>query len=229
MRAEDIQEIVSNIINQPALPNTPMEMPKEEVKFTSQLHAESELFAKAKLCREIHYKEMVRILAHPTEENTDPLTLELLQRQIREKSNKSDACKSTHVFITVNPKEDDHIELMRRVSKCCLKAWVKSYLYSIEQRSTDISTNFHGFHSHILLERGDKSPAEMRKEITNTFKTIVGTNKAIDFKWVHGAAVDNMRAYIQGTKKNPDKQSSLIRNEEWRKLHGYKPFYSSVV
>lgn len=203
------------------------------MNFTEQQHLDAQNFASVKLLRQI-YTERLQFgtdsidfsKGYSESLGIDLRTFELLEDKFNIMKIKKEKLKSSHVFITINPSEDDLLQLLDRLKKCFTKSWLKAYLYSIEQRSSNSETAFYGYHVHILLPRGDKSPCEIIREIRSTFKGICGNDKSIDFKWVCGRGTINCYNYILGVKSSEDKEQKSLRDVEFRLLKGLQPYYT---
>jgi len=153
----------------------------------------------------------------------DPAIIELAKRA-KERNEKS---KSIWVFITVNIDDDQKLDLLiKQLEKLTKKVWVTDYIYSIEQRS-EIKNEYKGFHSHIYIKRNGKPPSELTREIRNTFKHLVGNDKAIDIKYDLESSYKNRVNYILGIKKDNTKMEKCQIDADFRKSRGLREYYAS--
>lgn len=134
---------------------------------------------------------------------------------------------STHFMVTINldPKftwEQLHV----KVQKAIKKKWVTYWMYAIEQRSE--SAPAHGFHAHIIFARNDYEVSRCRKELTNTFRKLVGNVKAIKFHpWVNTEqGLLNIQNYVMGKKKS-EKLAKVEYDKVWRASVALDDYYCS--
>lgn len=151
------------------------------------------------------------------------------------KKEKLDNLKSTHVFITVNPKSEVTLKLLcEKISKFLKKKWLTGteVMYTVEQRGEDEAHMGQGIHAHILVVRGTE-PNKVRRETKNTFKDLcdVENSGCLNFKFVEDKGVDNMRSYIKGDKKCKDsvkqksKELKMAIDKVFREKNNLEQYY----
>ncbi len=136
--------------------------------------------------------------------------------------------KSLYVFITINLRDDSYLQsFIHAVHKSSGKVWIRWFVYSFEQRSIG-GPEYKGYHCHMLLHRGTKTPSVVVSEFRSTFRTLVNTDNShcLNFKWIPRDVVDKKIAYILGEKQ--EKKRSLVeRDNEMRQYHGLLSHYCS--
>lgn len=153
-----------------------------------------------------------------------------LKYAIAKLSDRKDQLSSTHIFLTINPKEGVILQdLISKVEKCIKKKWITEFTYSYEQRSEEEATAGHGAHCHIVINRGTE-PAKAKKELKNTFKDICNVDNphCLNIQFRKGDGVTKAINYIKGTKADPAKQQKLKIDAIWRQQFALQPFYASV-
>jgi len=128
--------------------------------------------------------------------------------------------KYKYVFVVINPKKLVTIqELQKKVNKVISKKWLTSYIYSYEQRSTNIKEMGKGIHINLLIElTKDKSPYSVKDDVYKTFKLYVGNRKHVCIRYSNNPT--NFINYILGYKKGDDKLKQVSIDKKWRdKLH----------
>lgn len=153
----------------------------------------------------------------------------------KQKLMESGKYKSTHLFITINPRPDSDFEKFKEaVQKVVTKKWISDYLYCYEQRGTTMETQGEGFHVHMLLPRNGKKPAEAQREIYNTVKKFCSNVKHVDIKPVAGEQnIQNKIDYIKGICKSKNEEGSDKFEKHqidicWRIEMGLEPFYEYI-
>lgn len=196
-------------------------------------HDKAKEFAINKLLRELYYDQIKSELdgvdyskEYDPSSSLDEKTFNLMKTKIENKQIKQTKLQSTHVFITVNPSEDNLPLLHSKVQKCLTKEWLQGFTYCYEQRSNDSEHNFYGYHLHLLIPRSGKSPSDIIREFTSTFKNICGTQKAINFQWCTNVHARRAYDYMLGTKCSQDKMQKVERDRLWRKQENLQDFYS---
>lgn len=150
---------------------------------------------------------------------------DVLSQSLKAKLDKKEECKSTWVFITINPKDDSNVDVfISTVHKAVSKKWISEARYVFEQRS-ELPGVFSGFHCHILIKRGTKPPSQVRNEFNGTFRSLVGSLRHIDFKWATDKTYVNFLKYIEGNKED-GKLSKVNVDKEWRAIKGLRDTYS---
>lgn len=131
------------------------------------------------------------------------------------------------LFVTVNPQPKfNFLELKKKVEKCISKKWIDRYAYTFEQRS-EIPGTYSGFHSHMIIQFNDKKLSEAKREIINTFKTMVGNEKAIDIRVKKLEFLEDKERYIQGHKDDPDKLAKALNDRKFREDYDLDLVYSN--
>jgi len=134
---------------------------------------------------------------------------------------------STHFMVTINI-DDKHTwqELHLKVQKCLKKKWVTWWIYALEQRATEAPAK--GFHAHIFMARGEYEVARCRKEITNTFRGLVGNDKHVKFSlWTNTEqGIKNGTNYCMGLKKT-EKMAKVAYDKVWRAENNLEDYYVS--
>lgn len=184
-------------------------------KFTEEIEDDPEKFFTESLQRFTHSDDK-RNYYEPYEGVTDENQVYVdVLNSIKEKKN---ACSSTHVFITVNPRSDVPLNIFRKkLEKSLNKKWCTAHIAVIEQRSEDILTAGQGFHAHMLIVRGTE-PSKLRREIKNTFKDICDVDNihCLNIQFRKGDGVKKGINYIKGIKKDKDKDAKLAIDIKWR-------------
>lgn len=136
-------------------------------------------------------------------------------------------------LITINPPEGtDYFRLFKCVGKCLAKKWIfqsKVYwVYCIEQRGTTID-GVHGFHAHLALERPSSKPVcHFKREIRNSFSSIVDTEPAINFRGVKLGTERTVIDYVKGRKNDERKIEKVQVDIQWRAQMGLRNYYCST-
>lgn len=199
---------------------------KNEPKYTpvdKKLHAAARSHVMQKTFRE-YYKYLMD--EDPTQVFDTPEQQRVYDYVQAKKDAQIKEYKSTHIFITINPKPDIDFNTFRsRVEKVIKKKWIKVFNYCFEQRGETEATLGQGFHCHLQVNRpSDKVPAHCTREIYNTFKDLVGNTKAIDFSFRKDPAPGYK--YIIGEKKDISKTPKMEMDKLWRKQQLLEPYYS---
>lgn len=116
--------------------------------------------------------------------------------------------KSDYVFITVNPRPGVAInDFVKTVNKSVEKTFIKKSLHVIEQRGENMEELGKGFHTHILLNKGDYRMSHLRREFARTFGKVTDTSNPQWFKvdLCKPSDLANRQNYIVGRKKDPSK------------------------
>lgn len=134
---------------------------------------------------------------------------------------------STHVFLTITPREETTlVEIMKVMKKVTSKVWMKDYIYSIEQRGTVEEDNLgKGKHMHILFRKGSEEPCKIIREVRNTCKHIIGNAQNCDFQFRTADKAKNYPNYIKGIKKDKEKEAKCEGDRIWRVKNNIEQFY----
>lgn len=138
-----------------------------------------------------------------------------------------------YMFITVNPKPDcTLVQFQQLIHKMLLKKWLKSYVYVLEQRSTNEEEIGKGFHMHIIIKKPDgKSVAHMIREIASTFKKVcdISNYHCYNTKQISEEEYKRKLVYILGRKQDVDKEAKQDIDRLWRQRMNIKSFYFSNI
>ncbi len=136
--------------------------------------------------------------------------------------------KPSYVFITLNLKDDLFFpSFIQRISKSVLKKWIVWYVYAFEQRSQS-GPEYGGYHVHMLINRGQKSPSLVKNEFKTTFRQLIATDNphCLNFKFIDYSVIDQKIDYILGEKQS--KKLALVdRDREMRKFFLLDDHYCS--
>lgn len=128
------------------------------------------------------------------------------------------------LWITVNVKPEITLEMLQKqVEKAVTKTWVQTYAYAYEFRGAD-SGNC-GLHAHICLPRGHKKACEAIRELRNTFKTLIGTDKALDIRTYSMEFLNDKIEYLLGHKDDSEKDGAIEFTQNKRTQLGLKEIY----
>lgn len=145
-----------------------------------------------------------------------------------------DSKSPLHYFITIRPKEntiklEEFLKIVRRIF---VKKWIKNYVYVIEQTGINEDELGKGIHIHMIIERNDKKPHELIREIKNTVKTIgeVDNHNFLDIKGIYNNENDlrNRLNYILGDKKSTEGNQKDLKQKMdiiFRQKAGIEPYY----
>lgn len=153
-----------------------------------------------------YYKKMIDEEHYQVFSRTAALILPTLHELKQQTDNILDVKngKNEFCFFTINfkPEFDNHFDVIYDIfqtwiNKC--KFTKDDYIYSIEQRS-ETSDTYTGIHIHVLFRKYDNSPSKIQRAFTmQFFDKYVGTNAALDFKYVSDPA--KKIKYIMGVKE----------------------------
>lgn len=127
-----------------------------------------------------------------------------------------------YIMFTINFKPEISLIMADiKVKKAIKKKWIVRYMYCWEWRDR----NEKGMHVHMKVELKDgKSPYECRREMYNTFKSLVGNKQHVNSRYSNeeGCFVQ----YIKGYRYKGDIRSS---KNDWdgkiREDLGLRPYY----
>lgn len=129
--------------------------------------------------------------------------------------------KAEYCFFTINmmPNRNNmetiESEMDLFLNKC--KFTKDSYMYSIEQRSEDV-TRPHGHHVHVLFNKNKNAPSKIQRAFTNHFyPDWIGSQAALDWKYIKDP--DARVKYIMGD-KHVDKMSKVHVDRQIRDTLG---------
>lgn len=143
--------------------------------------------------------------------------------EMRELSGKKKAKITEWILITINPDElHQNIKTLKtKVEKFVTRKFIEEYIYNFEQRGTE---SVQGIHTHILLKQNCRDGDTFRKSTINTFKSLVGNNMAINFKYIT-TKPEQAIPYITGVKQDDDKQDKMAMDVKWRNENNLNAFY----
>jgi len=152
-------------------------------------------------------------------------------KEINEKKNKDDESKSDFVFITVNPSPDVPLSDFRKaVDKSVKKTFIKKSLHVIEQRGETMEELGKGFHTHILIDKGDFRPSHLRREFARTFSKVCDTSNphCFNINYCKIEDIPKRQNYILGSKKDVAKHKKQLMDKEFRKKFAIKEYYGEL-
>ena len=133
--------------------------------------------------------------------------------------------KPPYVFLTANFREGVSLEdFTKSVHKAANKAWITWVMYCFEQRAEN--SEYHGFHAHMILCRGDKRPFELIREFKSTFRHVLDSDNPgiLNIKFIEQKNVIQKVDYIKGIKQT-DKMLKAAMDKPWRKSVGLQDLY----
>lgn len=153
-----------------------------------------------------------------------------LMKEINEDKKKKDdeTAKSDYVFITINPKPDAPLtEFRKNVEKSVSKTFIKKSLYVIEQRGESEMELGKGFHSHILLNKGDYRISHLRREFARTFSKVcdVDNPHCFNVSICKKADLAKRQNYMLGTKADESKHKKQLMDKVFRNKFAIKDYY----
>lgn len=173
---------------------------------------------KLKAMKQLMYRTALDSLVNDTAEMND-VTRAFFDKFL----NKKVQAKSTHVLITVNPKDDDLPLLIKCVEKFLKHKWIKNYMYAFEQRGVK---DIKGFHVHILIDRVDIEPARLIKETRSSFSKIPMNKESINFRWANEKGYKNFIHYIlKDDIKDPEQVKKSEVDKIFRNKNNLLPVY----
>jgi hypothetical protein len=134
-------------------------------------------------------------------------------------------------LVTVNPAPGHTVEdLTHRVHKYLRRKIIKEAYYAFEQRGVDDGTKGDGVHVHLLVrQRGDVFHGDFQRNTRNTFRPLVGNEKAVDVRTLKTPVdVEKAKKYVLGCKKQKDgerKDEKCVMDVTWRLENNIEPYY----
>lgn len=138
--------------------------------------------------------------------------------------------KSDYVFITVNPRPGVALnEFVKTVNKSVQKTFIKKSLHVIEQRGEDMEELGKGFHTHILLNKGDYRISHLRREYARTFGKYCDVDNPHCFNVAicKPSDIAKRQKYILDMKKDPAKHKKQLMDIEFRKKFNLPVYYGN--
>jgi len=177
-------------------------------------------------CIQQRYKQHFNRLLDEVDTETDlPLIKEINDYN---KKKEEETFKSDYVFITVNPRPGVALnEFVKTVNKSVQKTFIKKSLHVIEQRSEDMEELGKGFHTHILLNKGDYRMSHLRREFARTFGKYcdVDNPHCFNVDFCKPSDIYKRQNYMLGTKKDPAKHKKQLMDIEFRKKFNFSDYY----
>lgn len=134
-----------------------------------------------------------------------------------------------YIFIVVNPRPEISLGVMRKyMNKCLKKCWIGKHMWQFEQRGDCEENRGIGVHMNALCEVTKiKKLCQMKFEIYNTFKNIVGNKLHVVVKGSHDPK--NFWNYMNGIKKGEKKMELVEQDEIWREALGLDRHYGNAI
>lgn len=136
--------------------------------------------------------------------------------------------KSDYVFITVNPRPGVAInDFVKTVNKSVEKTFIKKSLHVIEQRGENMEELGKGFHTHILLNKGDYRMSHLRREFARTFNKFCDVDNPHCFNVAICKNDDIVKRqnYMLSLKKDPAKHLKQEMDKHFRKKFNLPDYY----
>lgn len=129
--------------------------------------------------------------------------------------------KGSQYFVTINPKPDTSIEtLVKLTDKWVRQKYIQEAKWSYEQTSDTIDKAGYHPHVHAIIDV-DTNRKNVLDRTYNTFKHVCGGLASVDIKYAHG----NSETYLQGDKKDKNKQQKVLVDIYWRNINNLKELY----
>jgi len=155
--------------------------------------------------------------------------LPIIKEFNEDKKKKDDeSVKSDYVFITINPKPTAPMgEFIKNVEKSVKKSFIKKSLHVIEQRGEDMENIGKGFHTHILLNKGDYRISHLRREFARTFKNVcdVDNPHCFNVSLCKKQDLAKRQNYMLGSKADESKHLKQKMDIEFRKKYFLQDYY----
>lgn len=158
-------------------------------------------------------------------------TTELLELRKRNRS------QNYYVFVTFNFKEDITIQdASTFIDKIISKDWINQYAYCYEQRGELLENVGKGLHMHMLIQRDNKKPCQVIRELYSTFKKYTGYSLEqfknpknrnvcfIPYSW----GKDKI-AYMSGEKDDEEKQLKIVMDKVMRERNNLERIYGTMI
>lgn len=139
-----------------------------------------------------------------------------------------------YLFITINPKQSDFKENLKKFEKALIKFIKRNFIEEawavIEQRGTTEADAGTGYHAHIELKRNlNYRPSDIIKGVKNTFKKFCDCNDPhLCNTQIHGADFHkDKRDYIEGEKNGEGKSEKQIVDKIFREKNNLQIVYNA--
>lgn len=156
-----------------------------------------------------------------------------LMKEINEEKRKKDdeTVKSEYVFITVNPRPDVPLTDFRKaVEKSVQKTFIKKSLYVIEQRGENMDELGKGFHTHMLIKKGDYRISHLRREFARTFSKVADVDNPHVFNVMLCKKSDlkKRQNYMIGDKADEKKRLKQEMDKVFRDKYAIMNYYGEL-
>lgn len=154
--------------------------------------------------------------------------LQQLYSQIRN-TNGNGGAYYTHYWITVNVAPGTLLaDLQARVKKYVHRRMLRSSEWVYEQRASTDDESGKGLHVHLLVQPAKPiSLTSIRKNTYNTFKVLVGCEKAVHvLPCKTEADVEKRRRYMSGEKDSTEKMEKCAVDKDWRFKNNLQDMYT---
>lgn len=137
--------------------------------------------------------------------------------------------KSPFMWITINPYKEykDYKKFFEIIAKVVKKSWIKKYFYVIEQRGENEDEIGRGFHTHMLVDRGEYRWSHARREFASAFNKIcdVSNPGCFNFTLCKEKDLSHRMNYMIGRKADPAKWLKQDMDIIYRRTLGLQAEY----
>lgn len=204
----------------------------EKVDYMNMLKKQIDDELRAKALQEVLLNRYRSYYSKLLDEGDGDEILPLMKDINEEKKKKDDeTMKSDYVFITVNPKPDIPLSDFRKVvDKSMQKTFIKKSLYVIEQRGEDMDSLGKGFHTHILINKGDYRVSHMRREFARTFNKVCDVDNPHAFNVMLCKKTDlkKRQNYMIGVKSDDAKHLKQKMDKVFREKFAIRDYYGEL-
>lgn len=148
-----------------------------------------------------------------------------------EQQKKEEKFKSDYAFITINPHPQASLtEFKQTVEKAVKKSFIKKSLHVLEQRGENNEEVGKGFHTHILINKGDYRYSHLCREFASTFKKLCDTSNPHCFNITLCKKTDlvNRQNYMIAQKSDPKKHLKQQFDKVFRQNNFFKDYYGEL-
>lgn len=138
---------------------------------------------------------------------------------------------SNYLWITINPRPSVNlIEFIKIVEKSLKKSWICKYLCVIEQRGCNEEEIGKGFHTHILIDKGDYRFSHARREFVSTYNKVcdVQNYHTFNFNCCKEIDINKRQNYMLGRKADPEKHIKQDMDIIFRNRYNIPTFYGEM-
>ena len=131
-----------------------------------------------------------------------------------------------YMWVTLNPRPEITPEaIVKKAHKAFKKKWIAHSVYSIEQRSEELP--YTGFHIHCVINKGNKSPSEARRELQSTFNTICDTSnpQCLHIRYYEIEDAKKKVSYLLGLKRT-EKLEKVNLDQQMRSDYGFPAYWT---